>query len=79
MHAAPRRDATAAAAAAPGNRRYPYLSLQLLGPDLFTLMERGAFDASQAGRDRLAEVGRSMVRVRGAWRPLLGSECCQSG
>ncbi|KIY97808.1 hypothetical protein MNEG_10154 [Monoraphidium neglectum] len=61
MHAAPRHDATAAAAAALGNRRYPYLSLQLLGPDLFTLMERGAFDASQAGRDRLAEVGRSMV------------------
>jgi hypothetical protein len=67
------------AAAAPG-ASHPYLSLQLLGPDLFTLMGRGAFDASPAGRARLAAVGAGVLRVRwGAARPAAGGLGCCSG
>lgn len=45
-------------------RTHSFLALQLLGADLFTLAEGGAFARSTAGRRRLAAVGASMVKVR---------------
>ncbi|KAI8462521.1 MAG: kinase-like domain-containing protein [Monoraphidium minutum] len=44
-------------------RRHAFLSLQLLGPDLFTLMERGAFGGPE-GRALLAEAARSVLKAR---------------
>lgn len=74
---APAAAATAAAAmhAPPANalphgpsKSYPYLSLQLLGPDLFELAEAGAFGEGAAGKQRLAEVGLSVLKVGNSGR-----------
>jgi hypothetical protein len=43
----------------------PFLSLQLLGPDLYSLAEAGAFSRDPAGRCRLAAAGLGALQVRG--------------
>lgn len=47
-----------------GAAAVPFLAMQLLGPDLFELAQRGAFRRDAAGCARLARVGVAMVKVR---------------